>query len=457
MRREEAPRPRVAVVGAGISGLSCAEWLLDHAAVTVLEAGPRAGGNVGTELVEGRVFERAANGFLDSEPLMMAMVDRVGLADELLPATHGTRYVYLNGELKPIPTKPPAFIMSDLLTWGAKLRVLAEPWMPRGPQDETIADFVRRRLGRQPLERLVGPMVSGVFAGDPERLSLPACFKKMKAMEDEHGSLIRAARARKADPSAAAGPPGHLHSFRGGMGTLLARLAERQPDLRLETPCTRLERAGEGWRVHTPGEVLEVDAVVLACPAPTAASLTASLDADLAEALGATPYAPIAVVVAAFPAAGWTPPEGFGALIPRGQGLRILGTLFTSSIFPAHAAEGEVVLRTMIGGATDPGAAELDPQELLAIALEENVRLLSRGLPAPTAWRVYRWPRGIPQYTLGHLSRVARVRGACGRLPGLFVTGNHLDGVGVKDCAAAGAKVAAQVLGREVAELTGAV
>lgn len=438
--------PRVAVVGAGISGLAVAELLRDGAEVTVLEASGRAGGNIRSEVVGDRIFERAANGFLDSDPDMNALVERVGLSDELLPATRGARYLYVNGRMRAIPTKPPALLASGLLSWWAKARLLMEPLMPAGPDDETVAAFVTRRIGRQPLERMVGPMVSGIFGGDPERLSLPACFPKMKAMEREHGSLFGAMRARRASTEAAAGPPGHLHSFRGGMGTLTGRLAERQDDLRLNTPVRALERDGDGWLARTPGGDVRADAVVLACPAPVSGALVADHDRALAVALDSIPYAPIAVVVTAFDRAGWDPPEGFGCLVPRNEGVRVLGTLFTSSIFPDHAADGSVVLRTMIGGATDPEAVAMDPQLLVALALEENQRLLGQPLPRPREARVYAYERGIPQYTLGHLDRVAAVRAAEERLPGLYVTGNHMEGVGVKDCAAAATRLSRRVL-----------
>ncbi len=438
--------PRVAVVGAGISGLAAAELLRDGAEITVLEAGDQPGGNIRSERVGDCIFERAANGFLDSEPAMNALVRRVGLEEQLLPATGGTRYLYLRGRMRPIPTKPPALLASSLLSPWAKARLLLEPLMPAGPDDETVARFVSRRIGRQPLRRMVGPMVSGIFGGDPEQLSLPACFPKMKAMEREHGSLLAAMRARRASAEAAAGPAGHLHSFRGGMGTLTGRLAERQVDLRLRSPVRALERLERGWRLRTPGGAIDAEAVVLACPAPIASALLAEHDRPLAAALDAIPYAPIAVVVTAFDRAGWRPPQGFGCLVPRGQGLRTLGTLFTSSIFPEHAPGGAVVLRTMIGGATDPEAIELDPQLLVGLALEEGAHLLGQELPRPMETRVYTYPRGIPQYTLGHLDRVAAVRAAERRLPGLFVTGNYLEGVGVKDCAAAAARLSPRVL-----------
>ena len=440
---------RAVVIGAGASGLTAAEWLSESALVTVLEAGARAGGKVRSERVGGRVFEWAANGFLDNEPAMGRLLRRLDLRDRLLPATRGARYLFVGGAMRAIPTSPPKFLASPILSLGGKARLLMEPWAkPRPGGDQSIADFVRRRIGHQPLERMVGPMVSGIFAGDPERLSLAACFPKMDEMEREHGSLFRAMRARKKTAAdAAAGPSGHLHSLRGGMGVLVEALAGRREDLRLETPATGLERVGEaGWRVHTPGGSIDASAVVLAAPAPACAGLLEGLDDDAAAALSAIPYASIAVVTLALPADGWSPPEGFGCLIPRGEGLRTLGVLFTSSLFPDHSPDGAALLRCMIGGATDPEAAGLPAQKLLDIARREAAIVLGQALPEPLDARVYAHPAGIPQYALGHLERVGRVRAAELHLPGLFVCGNHQQGVGVKDCVRGGEQAARRAL-----------
>ena len=421
---------RVVVLGAGISGLAVAELLRDDHEVTVLEASQRAGGNIATDEVGGCLAERAANGFLDNEPAILRLAERVGLSDELVAATDGARYIYLAPRLVPLPAKPPQIVVSPLLTPLAKLRAGLDLVMPRGPEDETVASFVRRRLGAQPLQRLVGPMVSGVYAGDPEALSLPACFPKMRAMEVEHRSLLLAAKARKAKGF---GPPGKLHSFARGMGSLIERLVERTPGT-LGAAATGLERAGEGWTVHTAEGAVAADVVVVTTPAWAAAPLLEPFAPAQAKALADIPYAPIAVAVSAYDTSDWDAPEGFGALVPRGQGVDVLGTLFTSSIFPGHAPEGRALLRTMIGGALAPQQAGFDEQSLNAL-VDRDQRALLGSVPDPVERRIYRHPRGIPQYTLGHLDRVATALSAEAEHPGLFLAGAWCGGVGVKDCA----------------------
>ncbi len=426
---------RVVVLGGGVSGLAVAEHLRHDHEVTVLEASHRAGGNIATDTVGDCLAERAANGFLDNEPAMLRLVERLGLGDDLVAATPGERFIYLAPDLVPLPHKPPDMITSPILSWPAKLRAGLDLVMPRGPADESVASFVRRRLGEEPLQRLVGPMVSGVYAGDPELLSLPACFASMKAMEEEHRSLLLAARARKARDF---GPPGRLHSLRAGMGSLIERLVEGV-DVRLGAAVTGLRPA---WTVETADGSVQADAVVATTPAWATARLL-GFAPEAAAALAAIPYAPIAVSVSAYDTSTWTPPEGFGALVPRGQGVQVLGTLFTSSIFPSHAPSDRAVLRTMLGGALAPELVELGEQALNAL-VDRDQRALLGHVPEALERRIYRHPRGIPQYTLGHLERVDRALAVEHTHPGLFLAGAWCGGVGVKDCA----RTAEQTAGR---------
>ncbi len=430
----------VVVLGGGISGLAVAELLRDTHDVTVLEASDRAGGNIATDEVGGCLAERAANGFLDNEPAILRLAERIGLTDELVKAEDGERYIFVAPRLVPLPAKPPQIVASPILTPLAKLRAGLDLVMPRGPDDESVASFVRRRLGAQPLQRLVGPMVSGVYAGDPEALSLPACFPKMKAMEVEHRSLLLAAKARKAKGF---GPPGKLHSFERGMGSLIERLVERNP-VTLGTAATAVERRGEGWVVHTADGSHEADVVVATTPAWATAELLAPIAPAAAKALADIPYAPISVAVSAYDTSDWAAPTGFGALVPRGQGVDVLGTLFTSSIFPTHAPEGRALLRTMVGGALAPQQAGFDEQTLNAL-VDRDQRTLLGHVPDPVERRIHRHPRGIPQYTLGHLGRVATALSAEADHPGLFLAGAWCGGVGVKDCARTAERAAARV------------
>lgn len=438
---------RVAIVGGGVSGLATAAFLVARGAeATVLEAADAPGGNTRSQREQGYVVDQAANGWLDNEPAMDRLLGLLGQRERLVPASgvYNRRWIFADGRAHLLPSSPPAFLKSPILSWKGRLRVLLELLVPRGGgPDETVASFARRRLGQEALDHLVAPMVAGVFGGDPDHLSLEAAFPRMVALEREHRSLILA-MLRLGRGGA---PPGRLQTLPGGAGSLpevlAAWLGER---VRCRTRVVGLSRASAGWTVQTAEGALEADAVVLATPAWTQAALLGPLDGEAAAALSAIPYAPIAVVALAFaPGALARPPDGFGALAARGADLGVLGVLYSSNIFPDQAPEGHVLVRAMVGGAVEPEAASLDDQALRGRALTALERLLGQAAPPARAW-IFRHPRGIPQYTPGHRGRVTAARAAEARLPGLFLTGNHLDGVGLKDCARAAEQVAERVL-----------
>jgi oxygen-dependent protoporphyrinogen oxidase len=282
-------------------------------------------------------------------------------------------------------------------------------------------------------------MVAGVFAGDPEALALAAAFPRMAELEREHGSLF-VAMARLGGGGA---PRGHLTTLRGGAGQLCERMAERLGDrVRLSCAVTAIEpRASGGWRLVTPGGALDADVVALASPAHAQAPLVRPHAPAAADALAAIPYAPIAVVMTAFPEGAFRQaPRGFGVLRARGEALVSLGTLFTSRLFPHEAPAGEVFLRTMVGGATDP--VDTDDDRLRTKVLADLDTIF--GLRAdPTMTRIVRHERGIPQYNAGHGARVSTIRSF--ERQDLFFTGNALEGVGVKDCARAGERGAERI------------
>ncbi|MCB9766337.1 MAG: protoporphyrinogen oxidase [Alphaproteobacteria bacterium] len=440
---------QVILIGAGISGLATATFLHDAGVdVQVLEAAAHPGGNVRSDRVDGRVLDQAANGWLDSEPAMSRLLDIAGLSAQVVPASdrYKTRWIYADGAMHPAPLSPPALLRSPLLSLSAKLRLLAEPFIRPGPAgvEESVGEFVRRRLGPGALDRLVAPMVAGIYAGDPDAISLKAAFPRMVELEQAHGSLVRAMVRLRGGGA----PTGHLVSLKGGAGALTEGLAARLGErVRCDTPVQGLERAGGRWVVHTPDDALTADAVVLACPGYAASALVARLDPPASAALAAIPYAPVAVVVSAWPERTWArPPEGFGVLLARGEDLGgVLGCVFSSCVFPEQSRPGEVLLRTIIGGAIHPDAARLPDQQLIARARAANTAFFGPERAGPALVRVYRHPRGIPQYTLGHPGRVREVRAAEARHGGLCFVGNHLRGVGVKDCAKAAEEAAHRV------------
>ena len=439
---------RVAIVGAGISGLAAATFLDGEAGVEldVLEKGDAAGGNVVSDQVAGFTLDRASNGWLDNEPAMARLLERTGLAEQVVRAAdaYGERWIYSEGALHPAPLSPPKLAASGLLPWHAKVRMLLEPLVPRGDEAQSVASFVRRRLGRWFVARMVGPMVSGVYAADPDALELRSAFPRMAELEREYRSLfIAMMRLRRGGA-----PRGHLETLPGGAGALTTALARRLGErLRLDTEVHGLKADGEGWVLDVDGEAVHADVVILAAPAHVQARLVRDVSSQASAALHDIPYASVAVVATGWNRGSWaSPPVGFGALAALDADLDgVLGALFTSNVFPGQAPDGGVLVRTIIGGARFPDAAGLDDQVLTARALAALERM-GHPAPPPDLVRIHRHPRGIPQYVLGHARRVAAVRAAERAHPGLYFVGNHLEGIGVKDCVRAGEATAQRIL-----------
>ena len=460
---------RVAVVGGGIAGLAVAHALRRMAPETeviVLETGSRPGGNIRSERAEGYLCEWGPNGFLDSVPETLVFARDLGLAERLQRSDDRARrrFIFRGGRLHPLPGGPGAFLGSRLLSWRGKLRIPGEPFAPSRPEgDETIHEFAARRIGREAAEVLVGSMVSGVFAGDARALSLRACFPKMWQMETDHGGLFRALfakmrerRLRRGDPVGS--PLGTLTCFRDGTEELARAAATALgPSLRLGAAATALRRSGSRWRVEAAGGGLEADAVVLASPPSASARLVGDLDDRLAAELSGIPSAGLAVVALGYAERDLPRPlDGFGFLVPRGEGPRILGVLWDSSIYPGRAPSGRVLMRAMIGGALDPEAVRLEDAALLDV-VRRDLRTTMGLSSEPGFVRVFRHPLGIPQYVVGHLDRLARIEARLLRLPGLFVAGNGYRGVAINSCVAEAVPLAerVQASGMRVRPLTG--
>ena len=447
---------RIVVIGAGISGLSIA-WAISRrdpsTEVIVLERGARAGGNIRTDVVDGYRCESGPDGFLDNAPATLELVKQLGIEHRLQPSSDAARrrYIFRKGKLREVPTGPLAFLGTRLLSLRGKLRLLCEPFGRRPPQgDESIFGFASRRIGREAAAVMVDSMVSGIFAGDARTLSLRACFPKMWELEQTYGSLVKALiatrRSRKTEDAAGA-PAGRLTSFIGGMSELVDTLVERLgPAVRTSSPATFVKRMeGGGWLVGVRGTTIDADAVVMTGPASEAATLLYPLDQSLAEDLHRIPTAPLAVVCLGYDASAAGALPGFGFLVPRSEKLRMLGTLWETSIYPNRAPEGKALLRVMIGGALDPEAPRLTDPEILRTVRDELRRTM--GLYAvPEFVRIVRHHRGIPQYVGGHLDRLARIDGALARLPGMLLAGNSYRGVSINNCIAEAATVAEQAL-----------
>lgn len=435
-------RLRLVIAGGGISGLSLAYALRERAPsleVKVLEANDRTGGKIWTDRAEGFLCESGVNGFLDNKPGTLELARGLSLAPLRSSDSARRRFVFSQGALHQLPESPPAFLRSGLLSPAGKLRIFLEPFIARGKGgDESLAEFARRRLGREALEKLIDPMASGIYAGDPENLSLRSCFPRIDELEQTYGSLIRAMlKLRKKTGRASAGPGGVLTSFQGGMQVLTDALAEALGGaVTTGSRVASVDRAGEGFFLYlSDGFKVEADAVVLASPAHQSAKILRDLDPQASRALEEIPYPAVSVVCTGYREEKIDKKaiEGFGFLVPAREGRRILGTLFDSSIFPGRAPEGYALLRTMVGGARASETAMLPDGRLLDTVLSEVSSITGIGAE-PDFFRIYRHAEAIPQYTPGHGERLGRLQDALSRHRGLYVTGNALRGIGVNDC-----------------------
>ncbi|WP_429886651.1 protoporphyrinogen oxidase [Geoalkalibacter halelectricus] len=460
---------RIAIIGAGLSGLTTAFALEQRARaadldidIVVLEKKDRLGGKIWSIKDEGFLCEWGPNGFLDSKPWTLELCDQLGIRERLLRSDDNARkrYIFSEGVLHRLPENGSMFLRSKLISWPGKLRLSGEMFIApkRDGEDETLADFGRRRLGAEALDKLIAPMVSGIFAGDPETMSLKSCFPRIQQLEEEHGGLIKAmiklAKQKKKEiregkqVASAAGPGGVLTSFHDGIQELTDSTATKvRGEIRKAAGIERILRKNGGFELRFEGGgTLDAEIVISAAPAHALAEMTQGLDDDLTELVNEIPYAPMNVICFGYEREKIVHSlDGFGYLIPRKEGCSSLGTLWDSSIFPNRAPEGKVLLRSMMGGATNPGAIELSDAEVRARTLADLNATM--GISAePDFVRIFRHPQAIPQYVVGHAKRLAAVDEKLQSLPGLYLTGNAFYGIGLNDCVHASRQVAERVM-----------
>lgn len=449
----------VVVAGAGITGLATAFTLREAAAqrglaieLTVLDAAAEPGGHARTIVDGGFVIERGPNGFLDRGAETMALIGELGLTDRIVEANvHSKRRFILNhGTLRQVPESPPALITSNAIGWKGKWDLLREPWAAAPPPDtdETVFAFAERRLGREAAETFVDTAVAGISAGDSRALSVRSQFPALKTWENEHGSLLKAMLARQKNGAVRA----RLLSFDRGLGTLTAKLASHlYGTVRAQSSIQRIEKVGEGWRVHVAdGATVAADHVVLAMPSHAAAPAVAAFDRELSAALTSIPYADLSVVALAYRAEAVAQPlNGYGYLVTRGEDLSTLGVLWESSIFPNRAPEGFVLLRVMLGGARRPEVSAFDDTTLAALAVQEVSRVMGIS-GAPMRQWICRWPAAIAQYNVGHDARIATIRRLVAGHRGLHICGTAYDGVSFNDAIASG-RTTARAIAQELA------
>ena len=433
------------VVGAGISGLACA-YALRKAGVDaqVLEVSPRGGGVIASEMRDGFLLELGPQSFSGTAALR-SLCTELGIANQLVEAPpRAPRYVLIAGTLRAVPLNPASILISSLLSARTKWKIARDAvGTSRPPEgDESIAAFVHRKFGEELLDRLVAPFVSGIYAGDPERISLRAAFPQLYEAEKSAGSAIRGmmrvAKARK-------GPRERptLLSFRNGNETLVRALAEKigsRVHLGAEVLGIVVRRK-EGaitfevkFRQAGSEQVVVSELLVLATPADVAGALLRDVNAAFEPVLSGIEYAPVAIVSLGYRRGDVGHSlEGFGFLVPRSSGLRVLGSVWNSSLFPERAPTGHVLLTSFVGGATDPAAAALSAEDLAALVHREIAPILQIRASAVFS-HVQTYRRALPQYNIGHGERLVALEKLQRDLPGLFFVGNYLRGPAIGSC-----------------------
>ncbi|HSW46161.1 MAG TPA: protoporphyrinogen oxidase [Phycisphaerae bacterium] len=471
---EQPSTGRVIVVGGGVSGLAAAHRLVELARqrqrrlrLTVLEARDRVGGSIVTLRRDGFLIEGGPDSFITQKPAGIALCKRIGIADQVIGTNPDYRRVYVvrNGRLYPIPegflllapTRIWPFIISGLFTWPGKLRMGMDVLLParkRVPgEDESLADFVRRRFGREALERIAQPLVGGIYTADPEKLSLRATMPRFLELEDKYRSVILGMRkVGKAMGGRGEGDSGARYSmfvsFRDGMTTLTDKLVSLLPagGVRTGAPVARVEKTGSRWRVVLEdGSAETADAVVLASPAYASAGMLKDLDASLVAELSSIKYASSATMTMGFDRQQVKHTlDGFGFVVPLAERRSIIAGTFGSIKFPGRAPEGKVLVRAFLGGAVQPEIYEMDDDALRCVVLRDLRDLIGlRG--EPLFADIHRWPESMPQYPVGHLNHVARMERILDDHPGLALAGNAFGGVGIPDCVQSGEAAADRV------------
>jgi protoporphyrinogen/coproporphyrinogen III oxidase len=459
---------RVVVVGGGISGLAAAHRLVELSKetqsihVTLIEASGRLGGTIQTQYRDGFLVERGPDSFISEKPEALALARRLGLESQLVQTNEKYRrsFIVRNGRLRAVPegfqllapSRMWPFLTSDIFSFAGKMRMAADILLPRkatnGTDDESLASFVRRRLGEEALARMAQPMIGGIYTADPETLSLRATLPRFLDMEREHRSLILAMlRQTNANKSGTSGARYSLFlSFDRGMQVLVDALAQVKTDIRLHTRVETLKFDGAIWTIGTDtGEQFEADAVCLAVPAYIAASLLNDSNATLSTKLRQMKYASTATLNFGYRRSDIDHPlDGFGFVVPFIEKRSLIACTFSSVKFSGRAPEGHVLLRAFAGGALQPEIFALDEAEMTA-RVETDLRQLLGIKAKPLFTEVAKWERSMPQYEVGHLDRVQEIESASSELPGLALAGNSYRGAGIPDCIRSG-EAAAEML-----------
>lgn len=457
---------RVVVIGGGISGLAAAHRLTElnqSIHVTLIEASPRLGGTLLTDERDGFLLERGPDSFITEKPEAVALAKRLGIESRLIETNqnHRRSFIVRKGRLRPVPegfqllapSRIWPFITSDIFSLAGKVRMAGDLVLPRrntnGSSDESLSSFVRRRLGREALERMAQPMVGGIYTADPETLSLRATLPRFLDLEKDHRSLIlgmlRKARAQRGTSGARYGL---FLSFDRGMEVLVRALEQAlsKIETKLNTRVQSILRNSASWTIHlSSGHTLEADAICLAVPAYVAAQLLSGVNPALATQLNQINYASTATINLAYRHDAIEHPlDGFGFVVPFVEKRSVIACSFSSVKFPGRAPDDHVLLRAFAGGALQPEIFALDESEMLT-RVKRDLGELLRIKSEPLFTEVSKWQNSMPQYEVGHLDRIAAIENLVHELPGLTLAGNAYRGAGIPDCIRSGETAAEHI------------